>query len=138
MSRVCRAKDTIVLTNGENVEPSPIEDEICRSPLIKFAILIGNGKRSLGALIVPDVDHISAELQNENLSKEDIYQSVLEAVRNSQAPGRQPWERVQAIEVLDTEFSFEDGTLTRTMKPRRPNIFEKYSDSIERLENQLR
>eukprot|EP00889_Picochlorum_renovo_P007317 jgi/Picre1/34347/NNA_001819.t1 len=88
-----RAKDTIVLTNGEN---------------------------------------------NENLSKEDIYQSVLEAVRNSQAPGRQPWERVQAIEVLDTEFSFEDGTLTRTMKPRRPNIFEKYSDSIERLENQLR
>ncbi|KAI8109379.1 hypothetical protein M9434_000663 [Picochlorum sp. BPE23] len=133
-----RAKDTIVLTNGENVEPSPIEDEICRSPLIKFAILIGNGKRSLGALIVPDVDHISAELQNENLSKEDIYQSVLEAVRNSQAPGRQPWERVQAIEVLDTEFSFEDGTLTRTMKPRRPNIFEKYSDSIERLENQLR
>lgn len=37
MASAGRAKDTIVLSNGENVEPQPIEDALCASPLIKFA-----------------------------------------------------------------------------------------------------
>ena len=49
-----RAKDTIVLSGGENIEPAETEDAVTSSSLIKFCILIGQDCRSLGALIVPD------------------------------------------------------------------------------------
>jgi long-chain acyl-CoA synthetase len=50
-----RAKDTIVLTNGENIEPQPIEDACLRSPYIDQIMLVGQDQRSLGALIVPNL-----------------------------------------------------------------------------------
>jgi len=49
-----RAKDTIVLSSGENIEPSSIEDAAVCSSLIKFCVLLGQDRRSLGALVVPD------------------------------------------------------------------------------------
>ena len=49
-----RAKDTIVLSNGENVEPGPIEDACVASPYIQNLILWGQDHRMLGALVVPD------------------------------------------------------------------------------------
>lgn len=51
-----RAKDTIVLSNGENIEPQPIEDACARSPYIDQIMLVGQDQRSLGALIVPNLD----------------------------------------------------------------------------------
>ncbi len=54
-----RAKDTIVLASGENIEPQPIEDALCVSPLIKFATVIGQDCKHLGALIVTDPDALA-------------------------------------------------------------------------------
>jgi long-subunit acyl-CoA synthetase (AMP-forming) len=51
-----RAKDTIVLSNGENVEPQPVEDIIQCSTFIKYAMVVGQDHRQLGALIVEDAD----------------------------------------------------------------------------------
>lgn len=56
-----RAKDTIVLTSGENVEPQPLEDAITCSRFIKFAVLMGQGRRALGALVVPDQEALAEE-----------------------------------------------------------------------------
>ena len=53
-----RAKDTIVLSNGENVEPGPIEDACAASPYIQNLILWGQDHRMLGALVVPDAEAI--------------------------------------------------------------------------------
>lgn len=49
-----RSKDTIVLSNGENIEPQPIEDACCMSPYISHLVLVGHGKRVLGALVSPN------------------------------------------------------------------------------------
>lgn len=54
-----RAKDTIVLISGENIEPAPIEDAICVSPLIKFATVVGQDCKHLGALLVPDEEALA-------------------------------------------------------------------------------
>ena len=54
-----RAKDTIVLTNGENIEPQPIEDACIRSPYIDQIMLVGQDQRCLGALIVPNSEALA-------------------------------------------------------------------------------
>lgn len=54
-----RSKDTVVLASGENIEPAPLEDAICVSPLIKFATVVGQDCKHLGALLVPDVEGLA-------------------------------------------------------------------------------
>ena len=51
-----RAKDTIVLASGENVEPAPIEDALACSPFIANVVLVGQDARMLGALVVPSAE----------------------------------------------------------------------------------
>ncbi len=51
-----RAKDTIVLSSGENVEPGPIEDACVASSFISHMVLLGQDQRMLGALVVPNQD----------------------------------------------------------------------------------
>lgn len=48
--------------SGKNVEPQPIEDAVCGSPLIRHALLLGQDKRELGLLIFPDYDALEAAL----------------------------------------------------------------------------
>jgi long-chain acyl-CoA synthetase len=62
-----RAKDTIVLTNGENIEPTPIEDACLRSPYIDQIMLVGQDQRSLGALIVPNLEALQQWAAAQNL-----------------------------------------------------------------------
>lgn len=135
-----RAKDTIVLSSGENVEPQPIEDALCCSPYIKFAALVGHGHRSLGALLVPDEDALkglAAARGVKELSFEEVYDLMKEAVAAAGA-GRIRWEHVTAFKVLERAFSIEDGTLTRTMKPRRQVISQVYANEVAELEKKLR
>lgn len=153
-----RAKDTIVLSSGENVEPQPIEDAICASPYIKFAALIGQGHRTLGVLLVPDADTL-AELANSytnassssssssrsstsssqsaSLTSTEIDKLMKEAI-TAACSNRVRWEHVSAFKVLEKPFNVEDGTLTKTMKPRRAVINEVYKNEIAALEAKLR
>lgn len=62
-----RAKDTIVLTNGENIEPQPIEDACLRSPYIDQIMLVGQDQKSLGALIVPNIEALQQWAATQNL-----------------------------------------------------------------------
>ncbi len=62
-----RAKDTIVLTNGENIEPTPIEDACLRSPYIDQIMLVGQDQRSLGSLIVPNLEALQQWAASQNL-----------------------------------------------------------------------
>ncbi len=138
-----RAKDTIVLSSGENVEPQPIEDALCASPFIKFAALVGQGHRTLGALLVLDTealtDYAKSTLKKESgeVTSSEIDKLMKEAVTSACAQ-RVRWEHVAAWKVLEKPFSVEDGTLTKTMKPRRAVIHEVYKNEIAALEAKLR
>ena len=48
-----RAKDTIVLSSGENIEPATLEDLVAASPFVAHAVIVGQDRRALGALVVP-------------------------------------------------------------------------------------
>jgi long-chain acyl-CoA synthetase len=149
-----RAKDTIVLTNGENIEPQPIEDACLRSPYIDQIMLVGQDQRSLGALIVPNVEALQkwAESQNLVLSVEDdnltsssgekinleskIIQGLFRQELNREVqnrPGYRPDDRIGAFKLILEPFSIENGLLTQTLKLRRHVVTERYRDIINAL-----
>lgn len=78
-----RAKDTIVLLGGENIEPQVIETAICRSKYVESAVVVGQDKKYIGALIVPIRD-IVLQYAADNQIYYDSYESLLETneIRN--------------------------------------------------------
>ena len=72
-----RAKDTIVLRGGENIEPLPIEGKLCESTYIRQVIVLGQDQRWLAALVVPDEDAVTAWAKENNIPIVD-YEELLE------------------------------------------------------------
>ena len=71
-----RAKDTIVLLGGENIEPAVIESELLTSPYIESVIVIGQDQRYLGALVVPSKESVIAYAKENNLFSDAFYTEV--------------------------------------------------------------
>ncbi|RCJ27985.1 long-chain fatty acid--CoA ligase [Nostoc minutum NIES-26] len=145
-----RAKDTIVLSNGENIEPQPIEDACLRSPYIDQIMLVGQDQRSLGALIVPNLEalekwaesqNLKFSIQDENVSSssqkidleskmiQDLFRQELNReVKNR--PGYRPDDRIGPFKLILEPFSIENGLMTQTLKIRRHIVTERYHDII--------
>ena len=153
-----RAKDTIVLTNGENIEPQPIEDACLRSAYVDQIVLVGQDQKSLGALIVPNLDALQQWAFSQNLqlrlpadvpnlpkleasqgqlkeidldSKQiqDLFRQELNReVQNR--PGYRPDDRIAVFKLILEPFSIENGMMTQTLKIRRPVVMERYHDMI--------
>lgn len=136
-----RAKDTIVLTNGENIEPQPIEDACLRSPYIDQIMLVGQDEKFLGALIVPNLEALQKWAVAQNLP-EDIdwssksVQDLFRRELNQQVqdrPGYRPDDRIGPFRLIPEPFSMENGLLTQTLKIRRPVVMERYRGMINEM-----
>lgn len=147
-----RAKDTIVLTNGENIEPQPIEDACLRSPYIDQIMLLGQDQRSLGALIVPNLEALEQWAATQNLTldiqsdapassssqkidlESKIIQDLFRQELNRQVqnrPGYRPDDRIGPFKFIVEPFSIENGLMTQTLKVRRHIVVERYHDIID-------
>ncbi|NEQ37058.1 MAG: long-chain fatty acid--CoA ligase [Okeania sp. SIO3I5] len=139
-----RAKDTIVLTNGENIEPQPIEDACARSQYIDQIMLVGQDQKYLGALIVPNVEAVEAQVAQGNPSEsqpeidwkgqalqELFRQELNREVKNR--PGYRPDDRIGPFNLILEPFTIENGMMTQTMKIKRPVVTEHYRDMIDRM-----
>ncbi|MEP6517518.1 long-chain fatty acid--CoA ligase [Microcoleus vaginatus] len=135
-----RAKDTIVLSNGENIEPQPIEDACVRSPYIDQIMLVGQDQRSVGALIVPNAEAVQkwAETQTPPLHEidwnsktiQDLFRKELNReVQNR--PGYRADDRIGPFRLIQEPFSIENGMLTQTLKIKRPVVTQHYRDMID-------
>jgi len=132
-----RAKDTIVLSTGENVEPAEIEEAAGRSNLINQIVVIGQDQRRLGAIIVPNNDEILAEAkrksilgENGDLAKDKVMNMLYDELKT--------WTmhcsfRVGPIMIVDEPFTIDNGLMTPTMKIRRDKVTDKYRREIEAL-----
>ncbi|MEM7580189.1 MAG: AMP-binding protein [Cyanobacteria bacterium P01_A01_bin.80] len=141
-----RAKDTIVLTNGENIEPQPIENACLRSPYINQIMIVGQDKKSLGALIVPNIEAIDAWLLNQNssITNSDInanlnHQVIRDLFRKElnrevrDRPGYRRDDEIIVFELIPEPFTIENGLLTQTLKVRRNVVMESYENVILNL-----
>ncbi|WP_199320436.1 long-chain fatty acid--CoA ligase [Leptolyngbya sp. FACHB-261] len=140
-----RAKDTIVLTNGENIEPQPIEDACLRSPYIEQIMLVGQDQKMLGALIVPNREALAqwaitqgitpAEPEQLDLSKKPFYELIQSELKREvkNRPGYRADDRIGPVRFLSEAFTQENGMLTQTLKVRRPVVAQRYRDMISEM-----
>jgi long-chain acyl-CoA synthetase len=139
-----RSKEIIVLASGENIDPSRIEGAIGQLPFVKDAVLVGQDRKGLAALIVPDWEKLKefiAERFDQTTEKtEDLHEDL--ALRNRvkneinrllrAKNGFKPYEKLQKIDFLKHEFTVGEE-LTNTFKKRRHVIERKYREVIDRL-----
>ncbi|KAJ1292730.1 hypothetical protein BS78_01G012500 [Paspalum vaginatum] len=132
-----RAKDTIVLSTGENVEPAEIEEAASRSNLINQIVVIGQDQRRLGAIIVPSNDEVLAEAkrksildENGELEKDKVMNMLYDELRTWTAHCS---FRVGPIMIVDEPFTIDNGMMTPTMKIRRDKVTAKYQREIDAL-----
>ena len=137
-----RAKDTIVLSSGENIEPGPLEEALVSSPLIEQVMLVGQDERQLGALVVPRADAIKAWASSQGCDPGDDLgghpgdQRLLKLLRGelnrllADRAGSRADERLAGVALVEP-FSIENGLLTQTLKQRRDRITERDRSLIE-------
>jgi long-chain acyl-CoA synthetase len=136
-----RAKDTIVLTNGENIEPQPIEDACLRSPYIDQIMLVGQDQRSIGALIVPNLEALAKWAQTQNNTEKidlesKIVQDLFRQELNREVQNRPSYradDRIGPFKLIEEQFSIENGLMTQTLKIRRHVVMERYGDIIDAM-----
>lgn len=138
-----RAKDTIVLLGGENVEPEPIEETITRSEYIDQAMVVGQDKKFLGALVVPNNERIEEFAreegikyfeQEELLQHERVVELIHEEIQKlvNKSTGFKSFELIYRFKLLSEPFEVGDE-LTQTLKIRRNVVHEKHRREIEKL-----
>ncbi len=131
-----RAKDTIVLTTGENIEPQPIEDACLRSPYIDQIILVGQDQKVLGALVVPNLETLEqwADTKPDLKSQavHDLFRQELTRLVKERS-GYRPDERIGPFRLLDEPFTVENGCLTQKLSLRRNVVMERYQGIVNEM-----
>ena len=115
-----RKKDIIVSAGGDNISPAKIENMITNEPEIDQCMVYGDKKNYLVALIVPNKDFLN---EKEKINK------VIEKINKKLTL----LEKIKKIQLIDENFSIENGLMTPTMKVKRKKVTEKYKNQLENL-----
>lgn len=138
---VDRKKAIIITSGGKNVTPSLIENELKKSAYIEEAILIGDGRHFISALIQIDLDTVGKWAQQKGLGYTN-YQSLaslpeverLIAAEVTQVNSRfSRVENIRKFAILRKQLDHDDGEMTATMKVRRSAIEKKFAREIESI-----
>jgi long-chain acyl-CoA synthetase len=122
-----RKKDIIVTAQGKNVSPQNIENELKGSKHISQALVIGDRRPYLTALITLDADEVGK--LPEGTDVEQLVQQVVDDVNGDKAS----FEQVKRFAILPRDFSAEEDEVTPTMKLRRKIVAEHFAQEIEAL-----
>ena len=137
-----RLKDLFKLSNGKYVAPLQVESLLKQSPLVSQAVVVGSGRKQVGALIVPDwealKDEMKAEGNDVSRTREElcddphfikrVQQDAVDLTRELS-----DYERVKRVYLLPREFSIDKGEMTPTLKIKRSVIDEKYGEAIDEI-----
>ncbi len=136
---VDRKKDIIITAGGKNISPSELENRLKVSPFIKEAMVIGDRRKFISALIGIELDVVSNWAQRRGLTfttYRDLSEKpeVIELIRKQVDQANEDFARVEQIKkfiLLPKELDHEQGELTATQKIKRKVLAEQFSDLIE-------
>ncbi|MEV4509707.1 AMP-binding protein [Dactylosporangium sp. NPDC049525] len=134
-----RSKDIIITAGGKNVAPSEIENALKASPFVKEAIVIGDRRAFLTALIGIEVDTVGEWAQRRgiayttyrDLSGKPEVLALIQGVVDAVNAGHNPVEQVKTFRMLPKELDHTDGELTATQKVRRGAVATTFSALVE-------
>jgi long-chain acyl-CoA synthetase len=136
-----RKKDIIINAYGKNIAPQPLEALLKSSPLVATPLLIGDRRKYLSALIVPNFDRLEHEAKelgvnassHEELVRDErvrmLFQNEID--RFNRNLDRQ--EKIRRFTLLPRDFTIEDDEMTPTMKVKRRNVDKKYKVLIDAM-----
>jgi long-chain acyl-CoA synthetase len=119
------------------VAPQPIESRLMDDRVIERAVLIGDERPYVTALLVPDWETLKREKglagKPEELVKNEKVRAVFQERIDGVNKGLGSWESVKYFELLANDFSEERGEMTPTLKVKRKAIAENYKEQIESM-----
>ena len=138
-----RKKELFKTSGGKYVAPQPIENKLKESMFVEQVMVVGAGKKFVGALIVPSFpalkkwakDNGIAAASHEALIKEPKVHDLYKSIRDKYNPFFNQVEQVKRFELLPQEWGIETGEMTPKMSLKRKVIMEKYKDKIEEIYN---
>jgi long-chain acyl-CoA synthetase len=136
-----RKKDLIVTSGGKNVAPQPIENLLKLNPYIANAVVLGDRRRFISALVVPDFEKLEAYAAAQGIAARDRDELVadkrildfMKAEVDRATPLLASYERIKKIMVLGRDFEIEKGEITPSLKVRRTFIEGRFQELIESL-----
>jgi long-chain acyl-CoA synthetase len=134
-----RKKELFVTSGGKNIAPHPIELAITGKPYIDQACLLGDARKYICALIVPDFPELHRYSKHNGIpacsDKDLVENEQIKALIQKQVDEVNEtlprYEQIKYYKLLDKPFSVESGELTPTLKLKRRIVFEKYKNDIE-------
>lgn len=136
-----RKKDIIITAGGKNIAPQKIENQLKSSIFINDAVVIGDRRRFVSALLVLDEDNVTHWAMERQLSYTTytdltLNEEVVELIEEEVAAVNRTLARVESIRkfiILPKRLYHEDGEVTATLKVKRSAIEEQYADEIEEM-----
>ena len=131
-----RKKDLIITAGGKNVSPGPIEEVIQRCPLVSQALVLGDKRPFISALITLDDEAVRPWLSSKGLNPDMTMQEAADnaAVRaevqkwvDKANEGVSRAESVRKFIILPEQFTQENGLMTASMKVIRPKVLKRYA-----------
>lgn len=136
-----RKKDILVTAGGKNIAPQPIENQLKISPFIENAVLFGDRKPYVVALIVPNFEELTRWAQGRGIATEErtqltahpdvlkLYQEIVDQVNGTLAR----FETIKKFRLLPEPFTMDGGELTPTLKVKRRVILQRFGHLIEAM-----
>ncbi|MBC2717158.1 MAG: long-chain fatty acid--CoA ligase [Desulfobacteraceae bacterium] len=136
-----RKKDIIITSGGKNVTPSNIENLLLSHPLIEYAMVHGDRRKYLTALISLSPDNLPAWSQSKGIENSDYETLTRHATVNKEIQAAVDsvnkrlanFETIKKFVIIPKTFEVESGELTPTMKVRRRVVEEKYMVQLDGL-----
>ena len=136
-----RKKELIVTAGGKNIAPQPIENDLKLDKYISQAIVFGDRKPYLTALLTPNIERLIDFARDENFAYIDInelvsHARVLDLYKERIArlnKNYPPYKTIKKFALVANDFSIEGGELTPTLKMKRKVIYEKYKGLVDDL-----
>ncbi|WP_440898850.1 hypothetical protein [Actinosynnema sp.] len=135
-----RSKEILVTSGGKNVSPAAIEDRIGGHPLVGNAVVVGDGRSCVAALLTVDQQHFpvwkrtagkSAEATVADLAGDPDLLAELQRAVDQGNPAVSRAESVRRFRVLPVEFTRENGCLTPSLEVKRDVVVRRWADEVE-------
>ncbi len=136
-----RKKDIIVTAGGKNVAPQPIENSLKLDPFIESAVLVGDSRKFISALIVPNFEKLNEYAASQGIAHENpadlvknariiqYYEDLIDRI----TPNLASYEKIKKVILLERDFEIEQGEMTPSLKLKRNIIEDKFRDKIDSI-----